>query len=153
VEQLYQFLGTCQLGRAVGESYEYSNLGAGLLGHALALKLGTTYEAALIERVLGPLAMKDTRIVLTPEMKARTAVGHTVNGYETANWDLPALAGAGAIRSTVSDMLTFLAANLGAGPAALQADFEQTLYRATIRARRRGRSASAGTFVAARTSR
>ena len=126
VEQLYQFLGTCQLGRAVGESYEYSNLGAGLLGHALALKLGTTYEAALIERVLGPLAMKDTRIVLTPEMKARTAVGHTVNGYETANWDLPALAGAGAIRSTVSDMLTFLAANLGAGPAALQADFEQT---------------------------
>jgi CubicO group peptidase (beta-lactamase class C family) len=29
------------------------------------------------------------------------------------NWDLPALAGAGALRSSANDMLTFLAANLG----------------------------------------
>jgi CubicO group peptidase (beta-lactamase class C family) len=29
------------------------------------------------------------------------------------NWDLPTLAGAGALRSTVDDMLKFLAANLG----------------------------------------
>jgi CubicO group peptidase (beta-lactamase class C family) len=29
------------------------------------------------------------------------------------NWDIPTLAGAGALRSTASDMLTFLAANMG----------------------------------------
>jgi CubicO group peptidase (beta-lactamase class C family) len=29
------------------------------------------------------------------------------------NWDIPTLAGAGALRSTANDMLTFLAANLG----------------------------------------
>jgi CubicO group peptidase (beta-lactamase class C family) len=36
-----------------------------------------------------------------------------------ANWDIPTLAGAGAIRSTADDMLTFLAANITpAGPTA-----------------------------------
>src|SRR5205807_4813870 len=32
--------------------------------------------------------------------------------YPVANWDLPTLAGAGALRSTANDLLTFLAANL-----------------------------------------
>lgn len=113
VEQLYQFLGTYQLTRGVGESYEYSNLGAGLLGHALALRLAKSYEAVLTERVLAPLGMKDTRITLTTEMKGRLAQGYAATGYASSYWDLPTLAGAGALRSTVNDMLMFLAANLG----------------------------------------
>jgi serine-type D-Ala-D-Ala carboxypeptidase/endopeptidase len=126
VEQLYQFLGSLQLVRPVGETYEYSNLGAGLLGHALALKLGKPYEAAVTERVLGPLGMKDTAITLPAGMRSRMSVGHTAGGDVTPNWDLPALAGAGAIRSTVNDMLTFLAANLGSAPPAVRADLEST---------------------------
>jgi CubicO group peptidase (beta-lactamase class C family) len=123
---MYEFLATYQLGRPVGEVYEYSNLGAGLLGHALAAKLGKSYESALAERVLGPLGMKDTGIALTPGTRPRMSVGHAATGYVTPNWDLPTLAGAGALRSTVNDMLTFLAANLGSGPAALRADLEST---------------------------
>jgi serine-type D-Ala-D-Ala carboxypeptidase/endopeptidase len=113
VEQLYQFLGGYQLTRPIGDAYEYSNLGMGLLGHALALKLGKTYETAVTERVLTPLGMKDTRIALTPDMKARLARGYAATGYASSYWDLPTLAGAGAIRSTVDDLLTFVAANLG----------------------------------------
>jgi serine-type D-Ala-D-Ala carboxypeptidase/endopeptidase len=57
--------------------------------------------------------MKDTRITLTPEMKARLAVGHNQALEPVENWDLPTLAGAGALRATANDMLTLLAANLG----------------------------------------
>src|SRR5882724_4946399 len=46
-------------------------------------------------------------------MKARLAVGHDDKLKTVANWDLPTLAGAGALRSTANDMLTFLGANLG----------------------------------------
>jgi CubicO group peptidase (beta-lactamase class C family) len=120
VEQLYQFLGSLQLTRPVGETYEYSNLGAGLLGHALAAKLGRPYEAAVAERILRPLGMKDTAITLSPGMRSRMSVGHTAGGDVTPNWDLPTLAGAGALRSTVNDMLTFLATNLGSGPAEIR---------------------------------
>jgi len=41
------------------------------------------------------------------------AVGHDDKLKPVANWDLPTLAGAGALRSTANDMLTFLAANIG----------------------------------------
>src|SRR5262249_55292167 len=44
VQQMYAFLAGYQLTRDIGASYEYSNLGVGLLGHALALKAGTSYE-------------------------------------------------------------------------------------------------------------
>jgi hypothetical protein len=46
-------------------------------------------------------------------MKSRLAVGHSAALAEVPNWDIPTLAGAGALRSTANDMLTFLGANLG----------------------------------------
>ncbi|MBN2288817.1 MAG: serine hydrolase, partial [Candidatus Glassbacteria bacterium] len=60
-----------------------------------------------------PLGMRDTRITLTPGMKARLAQGHDEKGDPAGSWDFQALAGAGALRSTADDMLVFLAANLG----------------------------------------
>jgi hypothetical protein len=57
--------------------------------------------------------LKDTWVTLTPEMKARLAIGHTDDLAAAENWDIPTLAGAGALRSTANDLLTFLAANLG----------------------------------------
>ena len=113
VEQMYEFLSGYVLTRDIGSKYEYSNLGGGLLGHVLALKAGKSYEELVESRICGPLGMHDTRITLTPEMKARLAVGHDASMNSVANWDLPTLAGAGALRSTANDMLTFVAANMG----------------------------------------
>ena len=112
-ELLYQFLSGYQLTRDIGSQYEYSNLGVGLLGHALTLRAGSDYEAMVKSRILDPLGMKSTRVTLSPEMKARLAIGHSPTLSPVANWDLAALAGAGALRSTTNDILTFLAANLG----------------------------------------
>lgn len=113
VEQLYQFLATYKLPRDIGSQYEYSNLGGGLLGHVLAQRAGMDYEALVRSRICDPLGMNSTRITLDPEMKARLAVGHNHAMETVGNWDLPTLAGAGALRSSANDLLTFLSANLG----------------------------------------
>jgi D-alanyl-D-alanine-carboxypeptidase/D-alanyl-D-alanine-endopeptidase len=112
VEEMYAFLSGYELPRDIGAQYEYSNLGVGLLGHALALRAGKSYEALLTERILKPLELNDTRITLDESGKARLARGHTATGAPTGNWNLQTLAGAGALRSTVNDLLKFLAANL-----------------------------------------
>ena len=120
VAQLYDFLSGYQLTRDPGATFEYSNLGVGLLGHVLALREGKSYEEMERERVWQPLAMTNTAITLTPWMKQHLALGHDERGGVVANWDIPTLAGAGAIRSTTIDMLKFIDANLHPERGALQ---------------------------------
>jgi len=112
VQQLYDFISSHELRREPGAQYEYSNLGVGLLGHALALRAGKPYETLLRERVLAPLGMTSTAIVLDDRLRARLAEGHDLAGKVVSPWDLPTLAGAGALRSTLDDMLRFAAAVL-----------------------------------------
>ena len=114
VDDLYQFLSSCSLPRDPGSEFEYSNLGAGLLGHLLADRAGTDYESLVRHRITQPLGMPDTGIALSSSMEQRTATGHNAMLAPVANSDLPApLAGAGALRSSANDMLTLLEAFLG----------------------------------------
>ena len=113
VPQLYQFLSTYTLSRDIGSQYEYSNLGGGLLGHLLARRAEMSYEALVRTRITEPLRMTSTTITLSPDQRARLAVGHNAQLDRVANWDLPTLAGAGALRSSANDMSTFVEANLG----------------------------------------
>jgi serine-type D-Ala-D-Ala carboxypeptidase/endopeptidase len=112
-DQLYQFLSGFQLTRDIGSQYEYSNLGVGLLGHVLALRAGSSYEDLVRYRITKPLDMSSTSIALFPDMEKRLAVGRDDALNPVANWDMPTLAGCGALRSTANDLLNFLAANLG----------------------------------------
>lgn len=113
VERMYAFLSGHALRRAIGEKYEYSNLGAGLLGYALALRAGTSYEELVKKRIAEPLGMASTTIALTPEQHRRLAAGYGQTLEPAKNWDMPTLAGAGALRSSVHDLLRFVSANLG----------------------------------------
>jgi serine-type D-Ala-D-Ala carboxypeptidase/endopeptidase len=125
-EQLFEFLGRYQLARDIGAEFEYSNLGVGLLGQALAMRAGKTYETLVKERILDPLRMDHTGIMLTPWMREHLAKGHSGGGMVMPNWDLPALAGAGALRSTMNDMLKFARANLDTSDARLPRLMRQT---------------------------
>ena len=113
VEQLYQFLASCELKRDIGAEFEYSNLGAGLLGHLLARRARMDYESLVRSRITVPLGMTGTSISLTPEVRARLAVGHNAQLERVRDWEFGVLAGCGALRSTANDLLTFLEANLG----------------------------------------
>lgn len=112
VDQLYWFIKNYPPTREVGSQYEYSNLAQGLLGHLLAMTKNTSYEELMIQTIADPLEMNDTRITFSESMKERLALGHNA-GAVAENWDLPTLAGAGAIRSSTSDMALFISANLG----------------------------------------
>jgi len=129
MDQLWRFLSGYQLTRDPGAQWEYSNLGFGLLGDLLALRAGTDYQSLVKARVIGPLGMDSTTISLTPDERARLATGHDAWMRKVANWDLPSLAGAGALRSTANDLMTFLAAAIGLSslPPTPGADFAITL--------------------------
>lgn len=92
----------------------YSNAGFGLLGVALAHAAGTSYDALVTDRVCRPLGLADT---VTPDTAApghrtRWAPGHRGGGRPAEDWVLHGIAGGGALRSTVGDLLDFLAVQL-----------------------------------------
>jgi len=105
---LYAFLNDYALPRTPGTHYQYSNLGAGLLGHLLARRADTTYAALVRHRIADPLGLSDTRYRLSDEQSDRLAQGHNQLGLPASSWHFEALAGAGALRSTPADMLTYL---------------------------------------------
>lgn len=126
-DQLYAFLADHQLAYDIGGKYAYSNLGAGLLGHALARRAGGDYEAVLRERVLARIGLSDTPITLNAAMRGRLARGHDAAREPVGPWDFTTLAGAGALRSTGNDMLEFLAAAMGLAPSPLKPALDATL--------------------------
>ncbi len=93
--QLFQFLSGFQVPEDVGSKWAYSNVDAGLLGIALASRTNSTYESLLRARVTGPLGMNSTAVAVSPEMKARVAVGYDAKLQPAPSWDVPTLPGAG----------------------------------------------------------
>jgi D-alanyl-D-alanine-carboxypeptidase/D-alanyl-D-alanine-endopeptidase len=86
----------------------YSNFGMGLLGHLLATAAGQPYAEVLAERVLDPLGLCETRVGGCGD--ERPAVQGIRRKDPTPAWTFGALHGAGALRSTVPDLLRFAAA-------------------------------------------
>jgi len=109
-ERLYDFLSACELARTPGDTFEYSNLGVGLLGHALALRGGIDYATLVQSRILVPLGMNATAVGLSGMLAARLAPGHDDSLEPVAGWDFAALAGSGGFRSCAADLLLFLEA-------------------------------------------
>ena len=54
-KRVYDFLSAYELPRGIGDLMLYSNLGMGLLGHALALRAGMDYETLIVSRICRPL--------------------------------------------------------------------------------------------------
>jgi CubicO group peptidase (beta-lactamase class C family) len=94
------------------QSWEYSNLGVGLLGHLLERKAEKPYEELLLEHICRPLEMGSTRITLDDALKARLIPGHDSDGKPNPNWKFACLAPCGGLHSTANDLLKFLAAHL-----------------------------------------
>ncbi len=102
----YTALGGVALKAAPGANFEYSNAGAQLAGYVAERVYGQDYETLLRRFITAPLGMPDTVIELTPSQAARRAPGHEQDGTilppETSKFQ-----GAGAIKSTVKDMLAY----------------------------------------------
>ncbi|EEF57926.1 serine hydrolase [Pedosphaera parvula] len=104
-DQLYAFLSGYKLRYDPGARYHYSNLGASLLGHVIALKAGTNYESLVADRICRPLKMDSTRI---------------------AGGRSPVLYAQGGLGSTASDMLKYVSAHVGLTRTSLAPLIEKT---------------------------
>lgn len=84
----------------------YSNLGFGILGVVLETVYGKPWADLVQEKIAGPLGMVDTVQVLSEAQRSHFA--QPWNGEERAQpWTFKAMAGAGALRSTLADMSRF----------------------------------------------
>jgi CubicO group peptidase (beta-lactamase class C family) len=106
-EHLYRALRTVRT--AAPAAYRYSNYGFALLGQLLSNIAGLPYGELIADRITGPLGLV--------ESGAGAPDGHTVAiGHRgrrpVRRWHLKALAGAGALTSTASDLARFLGANI-----------------------------------------
>lgn len=116
-ERLFQYLGDFKEEDFYSHGhYSYSNLGFGLLGEILAIIQETDYTSLLEDRIFKPLKMDLTWVETVgssvPELlKERFATGHLESGEPTFRFRFDALAGAGAIVSSVSDLMTFAEAH------------------------------------------
>ena len=96
----------------VGDFNTYSNFGFGLLGALLSRATGTPYGVMVEARIFGPLGM--TGATTTGWSSEKVAPPLTRGGDEAGYWGWDALAGAGAVRGTLTDALSFLRASMAA---------------------------------------
>ncbi|MFD2366773.1 serine hydrolase [Pseudoduganella sp. GCM10020061] len=108
------FLAGHQLTRKPGAVYEYSHLGYGLLGSALAAQAKLPFPQLVRDRITGPLGMDSTGLALAPALRDRVMPGFMPSGQVSPNWTMDAMAGTSAISSTVPDMLRYLSAMMRA---------------------------------------
>ncbi len=115
-QRLYSYLKTATLSRPPGTEYEYSNLAVGLLGTILETVNRKPFEEQLKEKITVPLHMSHTVITLRETDRKRFATGHDAKGNPISSWEFQSLQAAGAIRSTVNDMVSYVKAEMGKGP-------------------------------------
>jgi CubicO group peptidase (beta-lactamase class C family) len=126
VEKMYDFLSNYRLPRDPGAEFQYSNLGMAFLGLAIELKSGTNFELLVVNRICRPLRMESTCITLTPELKARLAIGRDASGNPSLPWKFQAYTPVGNIHSTANDLLKYGAAQAGLAPSRLATLMEKT---------------------------
>lgn len=119
-DTLYSDLIGTELETTPGTQIAYSTFGSGLLGFALGRKLGGGFGKALTDRVLRPLELKDTFLAVPEAASARRAAGTTDDLAPAQAWTFNALAGAGAVVSTVHDQLRLIDAELDAAAGSTQ---------------------------------
>ncbi len=107
-EDFYADLHEVTLEAVPGERFAYSNAGAQLAGYILERIYGQSYESLLKEKLFGPLGMRDTTITVDARQEPSMAKGYDERGVLVPN-NPDSLQGAGAVKSTVADMLKYVA--------------------------------------------
>lgn len=110
--KLWKTISSLKLTRAPGASFEYSNLGFGMLGRLVARADGGRYQDLVAAKILQPLGMTSSSADLPAPLKARGAQPYDVAGKPVKYWTFNAVPGMGAINSTAKDMTAYLRANM-----------------------------------------
>lgn len=99
---------------------EYSNIGSGLLGYLISLKMGKSLDELLTKYLFKPLKMKNTRFTLNKKQKQYLSEGHVGDfplfmkrNKILKNWKFTdSMKATGGLYSNAKDLIKFLKANL-----------------------------------------
>lgn len=112
VDSLYKGVKTLPKKLLQKREHEYSNYAVGLLGQLLANSQNDSYAQLIDSRIFQKLKMTSSYIDVPEDKQEKFALGYNDKGKQVSHWDFPALAGAGAIKSTINDMMKYLEAHL-----------------------------------------
>lgn len=122
-KELWDFLADWKPTTARQTRWEYSNLGYGLLGEALALRHRSTFAELLSTRILAPLGFYHMKLALRDTTVPNLAPGHDAQGRPAALWRFGAMAAAGALAGSARDLARYAQAALGVFDHPLKAAF------------------------------
>jgi CubicO group peptidase (beta-lactamase class C family) len=111
-QMVYDYLGDLKLKVAPGSVQDYSNTGMALLGIIIEKVYDMSYADLVEQYIARPFEMKHTFVNVPGGLDFLFANGYDSEGNETPHWDLGDLAGAGGIKSTISDMSKYMIAQL-----------------------------------------
>jgi CubicO group peptidase (beta-lactamase class C family) len=116
VERYVRSLAPLRLDFAPGSGWRYSNRGFDVLADAIAKADGQPFEAAIQRRILTPLGMRRSTLLMSDIDSARMALGHRRDGTAVGYYPYNRRhAGSSTLHSTLDDMLRWAAVNLGRG--------------------------------------
>lgn len=105
-EDFFADLHKVKLTFAPGEKFSYSNAAAQLMGYILERIYRMPYEQLLKKKLLDPLKMNNTAITLDSRQRERLAHGYDEKGHLMPEIG-GELQGAGALKSSIHDMLKY----------------------------------------------
>jgi len=114
-----------EISRTATKKYEYSNLGAGLLGYTLSRIEGISFDSLLTEKIFSKYNMPNSTTKHS-NIKEPLIPGLDAEGKEVSNWEFSVLAGAGGILSNVTDLSKFMVAQFDKSNKALYLSRQKT---------------------------
>lgn len=111
-KQYYRYLRKFKLDYVPGQKWEYNNAGYGLLGEFISKSNGISWEESVQENIFTPLGMRDSYFTIDKHNKDSFVVGITAKGKKSKPWEMKFINPAGAIKSTLNDMIIYTSAQL-----------------------------------------
>lgn len=106
-KQFFKDLHTVKLDTLPGVKFGYSNAGAQLLGYILENVYGMSYESLIKKYITIPEKMPDTKLAYSEKEKSKFAKGYNGKG-RLMPYNPVMIGAAGAINSTIPDMLNYI---------------------------------------------
>jgi beta-lactamase class C len=134
------------LSSRVGHLYSYQNVAYSLIGEAIKNRTGKSYEAWMMEKVFGPLDMKDASIdyfsMITNKNNAKPHMPVRKGGWRRVaiNNTYYNVAPAGGVNASISDMAQWMIALLGNRPDVISKQTLDTLYKPLVYAPSKNRN-------------
>jgi len=104
-KDMFSYLKHFKIKQPTGKKYDYSNFGAGLLGILLERIYHKSYQDLISKYIIEPSKLTETDFIVSNATKI--AQGYNEQHQPVAPWNFLAMQGAGALKSSAFDLLTY----------------------------------------------